>query len=141
MSYIESSLTSGEQIRELFPPHWIVRLSIATHFLVGLLTAGLWLPVAIYVWLRWRCTEQGVTSRRVVRKHGIISRETAEMRLGAIESIVISQTVPGRLLGYGTVTVTGRGAGDVVLSWIADPVRAKREIEEAEAAATPRAVS
>jgi hypothetical protein len=36
------------------------------------------------------------------------------------------------MLGFGTVTVTGRGQGDVKLKWMADPLRVKREIESAD---------
>ena len=68
----------------------------------------------------------------MIFKHGIISRKTDEMRLNAIESIVIKQGIIGRILGFGTVVVTGRGAGDVVIKWMADPTRVKREIESAD---------
>ena len=77
-------------------------------------------------------TEQGVTNRRVIRKHGIISRKTDELRLSTIEAVFINQGILGRILGFGTVTVTGRGQGDVKLKWMADPLRVKREIENAE---------
>ncbi len=54
------------------------------------------------------------------------------MRLSAIESIIIKQGILGRILGYGTVLITGRGAGDVVIKWMSDPMRVKREIESAD---------
>lgn len=134
MSYIEKSLTTGEKIYKTFPHHWITKFFIAVHFLFGLLTSGVWLIPAVLVWLHWKCIEQGVTNKRVIRKSGIISRKTSEMRLSAIESIVIEQSLLGRALGYGTVTVTGRGSGNVTIKWMADPMRVKRRIESAEQA-------
>lgn len=132
MPYIEESLSKGEQIYQIFPHHWMVKVVIAIHFIFGVITAGIWLIPAIYIWLSWRFTEQGVTNKRVIFKHGIISRKTDEMRLTSIESIIINQSVLGRILGYGTVVITGRGAGDVVLQWMTDPMRVKREIESAD---------
>lgn len=132
MAYIEESLSKGEEIYQIFKHHWMVKVTIGLHFLLALFTFGIWLIPALLVWLGWRNTEQGVTNKRVIYKHGIISRKTDEMRLAAIESIVIKQGILGRILGYGTIIVTGRGAGDVVIKWIADPMRVKREIESAD---------
>ena len=132
MAYIEQSLSKGETIKEIFKHHWMVKVVVALHFVFALFTAGIWLIPAVLVWLSWRFTEQGVTNKRVIFKHGIISRKTDEMRLNAIESIVIKQGIIGRILGFGTVVVTGRGAGDVVIKWMADPTRVKREIESAD---------
>ncbi|WP_440055449.1 PH domain-containing protein [Pseudoalteromonas sp. T1lg65] len=132
MSYIEESLSKGEYIYQIFPHHWMVRVAIAIHFIIGFITMGIWLIPAILIWLGWRNTEQGVTNKRVIYKHGIIARKTDEMRLSAIESIIIKQGILGRIFGYGTVIVTGRGAGDVAIKWMADPIRVKREIESAD---------
>ena len=132
MSYIEQSLSKGEQVYQIFPHHWFVNVVIAIHFVFAIITVGIWLIPAILIWLSWKKTEQGVTNRRIIRKHGIISRKTDELRLSAIEAVFISQGILGRILGFGTVTVTGRGQGDVKLKWMADPLRVKREIENAE---------
>lgn len=132
MTYIEESLSKGEEIYQIFKHHWMVKVSIALHFILAFLTFGIWLIPALLVWLGWRNTEQGVTNKRIIYKHGIISRKTDEMRLAAIESIIIKQGILGRIFGYGTIIVTGRGAGDVVIKWMADPMRVKREIESAD---------
>ena len=54
------------------------------------------------------------------------------MRLKSIESIVISQGIMGRILGYGTVTISGRGQGHLELKWMKAPLNVKKEIENAE---------
>lgn len=130
MSYIESSLSKGEEIYRVFKHHWIVRFYLMIHIILSLTI--IWIPVAIYYWLSWKFMEQGVTNKRVIYKHGIISRKTDEMRLAAIESIVITQGIWGRILGFGTLTVSGRGAGDVPIRWMSDPVRVKKDIESAD---------
>ena len=53
------------------------------------------------------------------------------MQLSAIESIIIKQGIIGRILGFGKLVIAGRGAGDVVIKWMSDPLRVKREIESA----------
>ncbi|MDP0563304.1 MAG: PH domain-containing protein [Candidatus Endonucleobacter sp. (ex Gigantidas childressi)] len=132
MSYIEESLSKGERIYQTFPHHWMVKVAIVVHFILAVFTMGVWLIPAILIWLGWRNTEQGVTNKRVIYKHGIISRKTYEMKLSAIESIIIKQGILGRILGYGTIIITGRGASDVTIRWITDPMRVKREIESAD---------
>ena len=131
MSYIEESLSKGEEIYQVFNHHWIVKFFLVIHLL--LCVTIVWIPIALVYWLGWKFTEQGVTNKRVIYKHGVISRKTDEMRLAAIESIIIKQGIFGRILGFGKVIVTGRGAGDLQIKWMADPMRVKREIENAEA--------
>jgi uncharacterized membrane protein YdbT with pleckstrin-like domain len=66
-----------------------------------------------------------------VRKTGIISRDTEEIRLSAIETVDMHQSTWGRLLGFGDVRVTGRGESSMLLQRVVDPVSVKRAIETA----------
>jgi membrane protein YdbS with pleckstrin-like domain len=138
MSYIEESLSKGEEIARVFKHHWMVKATIWLHFIFSLFTFGLWLPIAIYQWLKWRSVEQALTNKRVILKKGIFSRKTDEMRIRSIEAISISQGIIGRIFGFGSVTVTGRGIGDVKLEWMEDPMRVKREIESVDDQSPPR---
>ncbi|HVX04110.1 MAG TPA: PH domain-containing protein, partial [Rhodanobacteraceae bacterium] len=96
------------------------------------LAAGvLALIIAGYQWLWLRAIEQGVTNRRVVRKTGIVSRMTTELRLASIETVDLRQSFWGRIFGYGNVEITGRGETAMVLDRIAHPVEVKRDIESA----------
>ena len=70
-----------------------------------------------------------VTNKRVIYKHGIISRNTEEMKLGSIETVRIDQGVWGRILGFGDIRVTGKGISDVVFRRMDDPMEVKRRIE------------
>jgi uncharacterized membrane protein YdbT with pleckstrin-like domain len=65
----------------------------------------------------------------VILKKGIISRMTEEMKLKSIETVEIDQGVFGRILGFGTVKITGRGLSDFVFKGIDDPMAVKRTIE------------
>ena len=78
-----------------------------------------------------RSIEQGVTNRRVVRKTGIVSRQTEELRLASIETIDLHQTTWGRMLGFGDVVLTGRGESAMIFARLARPLDAKRAIEGA----------
>jgi uncharacterized membrane protein YdbT with pleckstrin-like domain len=124
MSYIEESLSAEEKIVAVFRQHWVTRL-----WLVLCILLIVTIPIAVYEWLRLRTIEHGVTNKRVIYKHGIISRHTEEMKLGSIETVRIDQGVWGRILGFGDVRVTGKGISDVVFRTMSDPMEVKRRIE------------
>ena len=129
MSYLEESLAPGEIIVARFALHWTAKGRLILGIVLIPVVVGIF--ITIYEWLRLRAIELGVTSHRVVRKTGIISRETEEIRLSAIETVDLHQTTWGRMLGYGDVRVTGRGESSMVFSRITDPVAVKRAIETA----------
>lgn len=129
MSYIEESLSSGEVIHKIFQLHWFAKVPMYCWLVLGLVTLGLTWLIALYEYFRLRSIEQGVTNKRVILKTGIISRHTEEMKLSSIETVEIEQSVWGRMFGYGTVKLTGRGISDVKFRNIDDPMYVKREIE------------
>jgi uncharacterized membrane protein YdbT with pleckstrin-like domain len=129
LSYIEDSLSAGERIENLFKLHWFAWVPMWLWIILAIPTIGLTLLIALYEFLRLRFIEQGVTNKRVILKKGIISRKTEEMKLTSIETVEIHQGVWGRILGFGTVKVTGRGISDVVYKGIDDPMAVKRQIE------------
>ena len=67
--------------------------------------------VALYctatAWFHHWTTETDVTNMRVVHKTGFIKRRTLEMSLDKVESVDITQSILGRLLNYGDVTIQG----------------------------------
>ena len=129
MSYIDESLSTGEEVSARFKLHWVTRIPLALWLLLGIPTFGITLIVAVYEYLRVRHIEQGVTNKRVIFKTGIISRKSEEMKLASIETVEIDQGVLGRILGYGSVKVTGRGTSDVFVRLVDDPMAVKRAIE------------
>lgn len=73
-------------------------------------------------WVRASADAYAVTSRRVIRKYGLLSREVEQALLEKIQDITIRQGFIARLLGYGTVVVeTASETGRMVFPDIADP--------------------
>jgi uncharacterized membrane protein YdbT with pleckstrin-like domain len=129
VSYIEDSLSAGEKVERLFKLHWFAWVPMWIWIILGVPTIGITWFIALYEFLRLRFTEQGVTNKRVILKTGIISRKTEEMKLTSIETVELDQGIWGRIFGFGTIKVTGRGISDVVYKGIDDPMAVKRQIE------------
>uniref|UniRef100_A0A7C4PJ61 PH domain-containing protein n=1 Tax=Anaerolinea thermolimosa TaxID=229919 RepID=A0A7C4PJ61_9CHLR len=75
-------------------------------------------------------TEFAITNRRVIAKSGFIRRHTLEMLLAKIESVSVNQNILGRLLNFGTVTVTGTGGTKESFRAIVDPVGVRKKINQ-----------
>jgi uncharacterized membrane protein YdbT with pleckstrin-like domain len=131
MGYLEESLAPGELVVARFQLHWTAKWRLYAFLLLAIPTFGIALLAAVYEWLRLRAIEQGVTNRRVVRKTGIVSRETEELRLGSIETVELRQSAWGRILGHAEVVLTGRGESAMVFTRVAHPLDVKRAIESA----------
>ena len=71
------------------------------------------LAVALLIqeWFRCWVTEIAVTNRRVIYKKGLVRRQTNEMNMDKVESVKINQSILGRMLDYGDVTILGTGEG------------------------------
>ena len=83
-------------------------------------------------WFRRWCYEFGVTNKRVVFKHGFISRKATDLRLEAIETVGVSNGIIGRIFGYGSLTITGRGSTPpITVPNLANIIEVKRSIEAA----------
>ena len=134
MGYINDSLSNNEDVRALFKLHWFSKVPMISWIILAIPTLGITLILAIWEWLKLRSIEQGVTNKRVILKKGIISRNTSEMKISSIETVEIIQGVIGRMFGFGTVKVTGRGISDLLFKNIDDPMDVKRKIESVETA-------
>ena len=150
MSYIEKSLGEGEQIQGLFHFHWFEGVGFLFYYVPlplivmvgvaadghGLLSVVLAIPLfalAVFAHLRYRMTEMACTNRRVILKTGIVGRKTEEIIIKRIETIEIGESVLGRLLGYGSVEISGTGASALTLGRVRDPLGVKKMIEAAAA--------
>lgn len=72
--------------------------------------------------------EMGTTNKRVILKRGFISVSTDEMRLSAIEGVEVEQSIMGRILGFGNVEISGRGASKMLFKAIDDPKEVRKNI-------------
>jgi uncharacterized membrane protein YdbT with pleckstrin-like domain len=150
MSYVQKVLQPGEEVRYQASIHWITYLHGAL-WLVAAALVWIFIPVswrdsyivmAVWIillagglyflgraWFDWWITEMAVTNRRVIYKRGFISRMTAEMHMDKIVSVKIDQSILGRILDYGKVTIVGTGGGDSEesLGTIDEPIAAPDE--------------
>src|SRR6185312_2167836 len=149
--YIDDILQPGEKVLYSTNVHWIFYLpAIAawiaalvlflgsqmfvteTPMLLCLSLAVIAALVALYWMLRawffrWT-TETDVTNLRVVHKTGFIKRRTFEMSLDKVESVDVTQSIPGRMLNYGDVTILGVGEGKEKIETIASPLAFRNAI-------------
>jgi uncharacterized membrane protein YdbT with pleckstrin-like domain len=128
--YIDEILQPGEKVLYSTTAHWIFYLpaiaawivvlalvaaagAVPPMALVGLPAAAVIAVVALYFtvrgWFHRFTTETDVTDRRVVHKTGFINRHTFEIALDKIASVEVDQSIPGRLLNYGNVTIVSMG--------------------------------
>lgn len=91
-----------------------------------LLVAGL---IAFVKWTQAATSEFAVTNRRVVIKVGLIQRRTVELLLQKVEGIGVDQTLFGRLLDFGSISVTGTGGTKEFFANIADPLEFRRQVQ------------
>lgn len=144
--YIDEILQPGEKVLYSTNAHWIfyspaigawiamvillivaaVASAMPPLVLACLAAATVAALVALYLTLkawfhRWT-TETDVTNMRVVHKTGFIKRRTFEMALDKVESVDVNQSILGRLLDYGDVTIMGVGEGRETISTIASPL-------------------
>src|SRR5450631_1017277 len=143
--YIDDILQPGEKVLYSTNAHWIFYLrAIAAWIVAAVLLAlsratitegivllclsgsGVVALAALYwtftAWFHRWTTETDVTNLRVVHKTGFIKRRTFEMSLDKVESVDVNQSILGRILNYGDVTILGVGEGKETISTIASPL-------------------
>ena len=59
-------------------------------------------------------TERALTNTRYIQKIGWIARSTEEISISKIEEVDLKQSIIGRLLGYGSVSISGTGSGHII---------------------------
>jgi uncharacterized membrane protein YdbT with pleckstrin-like domain len=79
-------------------------------------------------WVRRISTEIIVTNRRIILKTGLVGRQTIEMNLDKVESVLVRQSVLGRLLDFGAITIRGVGAGLEPIANLAAPLEFHRYV-------------
>ena len=148
MSYVERVLQPGEKVRLISSIHWILYwpgvvvalLAVAAFWFSGTrpltrvwLYTGYALALGAMVllvqeWFQWWITEIAVTDRRVIYKKGLVRRQTNEMNMDKVESVQIDQSILGRMVDYGDVTILGTGEGFETLRTIASPLKLRNSI-------------
>lgn len=159
MSYIDATLVPGEEVVYQTRLHWVVMLLHILFSLVLVITgAGLFVYLRMQTGLdmnlvriligfaallaivgvaafivgmaRRNATEMAVTTRRVVIKTGLAARKTIEMLLNKVESIEVSETTGGRMLGYGTIVIIGTGGTSEPFHKMAHPLQFRSQVQQ-----------
>ncbi|MBP0114496.1 MULTISPECIES: PH domain-containing protein [Bradyrhizobium] len=149
--YIDEILQPGERVLYSTNAHWIFYFPAIVAWIVALVlfilsrqataeglvllclvASGLVALAALYWtikgWFHRFTTETDVTNLRVVHKTGFIRRRTFEMALDKVESVDVDQTILGRILNYGDVTIRGVGEGIETIKTIASPLAFRSSI-------------
>src|SRR5262245_6352581 len=141
MGYIEANLLPGETVVQRAKLHWIVFLKALAVFvvglallyfdpkLIGLIVMAFGLLMALPPWIERVSSEFGVTSKRVIIKVGVIKRRTLELLIRQVEAISVDQSLTGRMLNYGTITLTGTGGVKETFHNISHPLEFRRSIQ------------
>jgi len=149
MSYVQRVLQPGETVRHVASIHWIVYSPGTLMLILALLVliygeifaermifwqipAGILAVFGLFLlvpeWFAWWTTEIAVTTQRVIYKTGLIRRKTKEMHMDKVESVEVDQSILGRLLDYGTVSIIGTGESVERLQKIARPIELRNSI-------------
>jgi membrane protein YdbS with pleckstrin-like domain len=92
--------------------------------LAGAVVIALGAVVALRAVWKWEHTRMVVTSEKVFVVNGTLRRQARTVRLAAVDAVELEQSLPGQLLGYGTVVV-----GSLALDHVPRPKRVYRLLE------------
>lgn len=141
MSYVENNLLVNEQVTYRARLHWTIYwlpvllmiLAVIVGILGGWLAGGVLAIVAVFAWLppwiRSVSSEFAITNKRVLIKIGLVRRHSVELLLQKVEGIGVDQSILARILGYGTITVSGVGGTKESFRMIADPLEFRRQVQ------------
>lgn len=151
MGYINKNLSANEELVYTAKVHWFIFLPPALLLFLGIsflnsepLYAGepSYIPLIGFILtlvalfkligalITRFTTELGITTKRVIAKVGLIRRNTVELNHSKVESFQVEQSVFGRILGFGTITIQGTGGGKTPIKGIDSPLAFRREAQE-----------
>jgi uncharacterized membrane protein YdbT with pleckstrin-like domain len=149
--YIDEILQPSERVLYSTNEHWMFFLPAIAAWIVAVVflvlsrmvsaDALMWVCLALAAvaglaalywtataWFHRWTTETDITNMRVVHKTGFIKRRTFEMSLDKVESVDVNQTILGRLMNYGDITIQGVGEGTQTISTITSPLSFRNAI-------------
>lgn len=143
MGYVDSNLSPNEKVLVRGKIHWFVFVPGTILMLIGFsllgdrdigLLGALLILIAIFSLVKaallTATTELAVTTKRIIAKFGFISRKTVELNHTKVESFNVDQSVFGRILGFGTLTINGTGGVRTPIPSIDNPLEFRRVATE-----------
>ena len=147
MASLDDQLLAGERIVYRTRPHWILfggplilgivgialgvtlQLAADDYWYAGAALLGVALLLAIPPAIRYLSSDFAVTDKRVLARMGILHRQSLETLLSKIEGIGVEQDLWGRLLGFGTIMITGTGGTRESVAGIPRPLEFRRQVQ------------
>jgi uncharacterized membrane protein YdbT with pleckstrin-like domain len=156
MKSMDNHLAPGETLLVRTGPHWIVFLRSIVSAVMILIVGGalayeaaqttaahatiyaafsvaavaIAIAILVAATLQRRALQVLVTESRVLEVSGVLHRTTNEMRIAAIRSVTIDQSIFGRLLNYGTIILHTGNEDPMVLSNIAFPQELHQALQD-----------
>lgn len=148
MSYITRHLLPGEQVTYRTRLHWKLYLGPLALVLLVLLPLTILavsseqpllalvpgvaaLGVLLAAFIRRRTSEFAVTNKRVILKLGVLNVRSVELLLPKIEGIAVTQSLAGRLFGFGAIVLTGSGGTQEPFTGIQAPLDFRQAVQAA----------
>jgi uncharacterized membrane protein YdbT with pleckstrin-like domain len=119
LEYINRNLIKDEVVELRTNLHWINFINLKSVLSLGIIP-----------YIDYRFSEFAITSKRVIIKTGIINIDTFEMNLSKVETINVNQSILGRLLGYGDITIIGTGGSTKKFDNISNPMEFRKKFVE-----------
>jgi uncharacterized membrane protein YdbT with pleckstrin-like domain len=158
LGYVEQNLNPGERILYATHLHWLVLIrSILVDLIFSLagLALIIWgfagthsqrgeaqaaeiagtvlIAIGTFIFaiaaVRRNATEMAVTNKRVIIKVGFMTKRTIELFLSKVESVGVEQSMFGRMMGYGSITVRGTGGTNEPFDHVANPLEFRRQVQ------------
>lgn len=150
MSFIDKNLLANEVVIYRAHVHWVIFLNTFLYLLLSIAACGFNLRLtepnqllwaisilglllafisSITGYIRYKTSEFAITNKRVLIKIGFIQRHSLEVLLHKVEGIGVNQSILGRILGFGTITVTGTGGTKETFDLIAAPLEFRKQVQ------------
>jgi uncharacterized membrane protein YdbT with pleckstrin-like domain len=144
MGYVDKNLMSGENVVYraklhwavfVWPLFWFILLIFFFNYgkksdLVGGYILLISIGATIASFVRIKTSEFAITNKRVIVKVGFIRRKSYELLLNKIEGIQVDQGMFGRILDFGSITISGTGGTRNPFHKIASPFEFRKKAQE-----------
>lgn len=151
MGYVDSNLTSGEQVVYRTRKHWIIfwvpALMIVSFYLSAftgvftykpieetlayLISASLYTIIFLaLLYNHFRAAEFAITNKRILMKTGEIKVKSLNASLTKVRSMEVLQGPIGRIFNYGSISVRNARGTRVFFMFVSHPRELRKKLQE-----------
>ncbi|MCX6284914.1 MAG: PH domain-containing protein [Bacteroidetes bacterium] len=113
---MRTKLKNSESVVLLVRPHWLTLALPSLYIIVGVILGvligpyGYFIPLVLLCYLWYKIVQRNnnlwaVTNLRVIDEDGVFSHNSKESPLDKINNVTYSQSIWGRIFGYGDVQI------------------------------------